>query len=195
MKRILIALSVLLLLSTAVVAGNGSNIQVLNGNDRGTTVTPEYFWKSDMCGGLSFIDLYERGQFFTNNVIDCNVGDNIFVGAEISATNNGETLKLGIGHAFAFPSTKVLRITAYPGVWSGFGDEPQIKVVWLTEDLLLTDTVSLYSTGFYRFRQGIPDAYQPQLWLKKEGWRTHVGIEVFGVGHQHDVQLALKFVF
>jgi hypothetical protein len=193
MKALLIVL--ILLFPIVVAAGNGSNIQVLNGNDRGATVTPEYFWKTDVCGGLSFIDLYESSQFFTNSVIDCSIGDSIFLGAEVSANNNGETLKVGIGRAFTFSGIKVLRITAYPGVWSGFGDEPQVKLVWLTEDWELTDTVSLYSTGFYRFRRDIPDAYQPQVWLKKEGWKTHVGIEVFGVGRKRDVQLALKFVF
>ena len=185
----------ILLLPVVAIAGPGSNIQVLHGNDRGATVTPEYFWKTESCGGLSFIDLYEQGQFFTSNVIDCGVGDNIFVGTEISTNNNGETLKLGIGRAFDFPGTKVLRISIYPGVWSGFGDEPQVKFVWLTEDWHLSETVSVYSTGFYRFRRSIPDAYQPQVWLKKDGWKVHVGIEVFGVGRQRDVQLALKFVF
>lgn len=193
MNMLLIGL--ILLFPAAVAAGNGSNIQVLHGDNRGATITPEYFWKTDTCGGLSFIDLYERGQFFANNVIDCNVGDNTFLAAEVSANNNGETLKVGIGRAFTFSGIKVLRVTAYPGVWSGFGDEPQVKLVWLSEDWHLTETLFLYSTGFYRFRRDVPDVYQPQVWLKKEGWKTHVGIEVFGVGRQRDVQLALKFVF
>lgn len=183
------------LLSATTLASNGSNIQVLHHANRGVTITPEYFWKQKRCGGLSFIDLYERQQFFTNNVVDCNISDGMFLGAEVSANNAGETLKLGIGRRFDIPGLKVFRVTAYPGVWSGFGDKPQLKLVWLTRDWELGRGISLYSTGFYRFRQGIPDAYQPQVWLKKGSSDVHFGIEVFGIGDRRDIQLAVKFVF
>ncbi len=192
MKLIFIVL--LSVLSSSVFAGGG-NVQFLYATDPGATVTPEYLWKGENCGGLSFVDLYEDSRFFTNNVIDCAVSDNFFVGTELSANNRGETAKLGIGRSFSVPGMKVFRVTAYPGVWSEFGDQPQVKFVWLTNDWQLTDTLAMYSTGFFRARKDAPDLYQPQVWLKKEGINFQLGCEVLGVGNHSDFQIAIKYVF
>ena len=173
----------------------GGNIQLLNGSDRGFTITGEYAWKNEHCGGLSFVDLYENQRFFTNNIIDCGAGGKFFISGELSANNVGETLKLGIGRSFEISGLKVFRITAYPGVWSDTGDVSQIKAVWLTEDLVVSEKLSLYSTGFARFRKDLPTVYQPQIWLKKSGSRLQLGIEVFGVGENYDPQIAMKVTF
>ena len=71
----------------------------------------------------------------------------------------------------------------------------QFKLAWRTRNVQIADNVSVYSSGFARFRIDAPDVMQPQIWLQIEDFPIEVGSEVAIFGDSVNVQAAVKFNF
>jgi hypothetical protein len=165
----------------------GGSVELLQGTDGATILTPQYHWRSGKCDGFGFVDIFVDGgplKFLGDNTINCKVAGPVFVSAEAGATNFGVTAKAGIGVDVPLPGMIFTRVTAYPVVTRGDGDRPQVKVTWLSKDLKLGKKVSAYTTGFARFRDGAPDVAQPQIWLKVDGLPFEVGAEAAFFGSE-----------
>lgn len=173
----------------------GAAVEVLHSTEGNTVITPSYNWRLGDCGGFGFADVFPDGgplDFLTDNTVDCKVAGPVFASVEAGATNFGTTFKAGIGANVPVPGMQFVTITAYPFVTRGDGNRRQLKVVWRSEDFELANNVSIYASGFARFRDGAPDVVQPQVWVRVNDSPVEFGGEIAFFGSDATVLVAIK---
>jgi hypothetical protein len=171
----------------------GAAIEVMQGLDDQTIVTPQFNWGAGDCGGFGFVDIFVDGgplKFLGNTTVDCSVAKGVFASVEAGATNFGVSGKVGIGAVLPVPGMIFAKATVYPLVKGD--DRPQVKLTWLSKDLKLGKGVAVYAAGFARFRDKAPDVAQPQLWLKIDGMPFEVGGKAAIFGKKTDFYIGIK---
>ena len=173
-------------------------VMIFQGQNDSTVVTGEYSWQIGDIGGFGFVDKNLDGSgHFTNHEIRATVTGPIFVLAEAGHHPGGDFQLVGAG----------VRLGQLPVVRDGFrflnvsaeksfgANADQVKVVWMTEDLGIDDSVKIYSSGFVRIRKNAPDVAQPQGWLKVDGLPFEVGGELDVFGNNKNMEVGVKLNF
>jgi hypothetical protein len=201
MSRLLLSIlasSTLALVSQPASAQDiGGGVEVLQSTDGQTVATATYNWRSGKLDGFGFVDVFPNGgplDFLTSHTVNYEIDGPVFASAEIGATNFGQTVRAGVGVNLPVPGMRFTRVTAYPFV-QGDGDRRQVKVTWMSEDLRISDDVSVYTTGFARFRDGAPDVAQPQFLVKIDDVPVEFGAEVGFFGSQTSVSAMIRMSF
>ena len=190
-----------LTLSTSVFAQEldvGANVHILQGETGSTVVTAEYDWQLGNLGGFGFVDKNVDGTgYFTNHEVRLDVHGPVYALAEVGGSPAWDFQLVGVG----------VKLRNLPVVRDNFvflnvtaelargANANQFKIVWRTRDLKLTEDVSVYSSGFARFRIDAPDVIQPQVWVKIKDIPVEFGSEIAVFGDTVNVQVAVKVNF
>lgn len=192
---------VFLFISPFIRAEFGGNIHILQSVQDAhlTTVTGVYHWSHKRCSGFGFYDRFDRTpfQYVTENSFDCNLSDRVYASVEISDASFGSFQKAGIGFRLVGENSALSNIfifldaTVYAKAWNN--DDRQLKLTWMTRKWRLTDRVSIYSSGFGRFKDGdLPNLFQPQVWFSFKDSPIEVGTEIAFVDSDETYQAAIK---